>query len=80
MYDDRRGGSVFGAFLLGGLIGAVLDHETLGRAIRVVCEEPAEDVDVDVVSRCRHEREQERREDAGERQAGIDGRACRIFL
>ena len=26
------------------LIGAVLDHETLGRAIRVVCEEPAEDV------------------------------------
>ncbi len=24
MYDDRRGGSVFGAFLLGGLIGAVL--------------------------------------------------------
>jgi exopolyphosphatase/guanosine-5'-triphosphate,3'-diphosphate pyrophosphatase len=26
------------------LIGAVLDHETLGRAIRVVCAEPAEDV------------------------------------
>ena len=24
MYDDRRGGSVFGAFLLGGLIGAAL--------------------------------------------------------
>jgi gas vesicle protein len=24
MYDDRRGGSVFGAFLLGGLIGAVV--------------------------------------------------------
>lgn len=24
MYDDRRGGSMFGAFLLGGLIGAVL--------------------------------------------------------
>jgi exopolyphosphatase/guanosine-5'-triphosphate,3'-diphosphate pyrophosphatase len=26
------------------LIGAVLDHETLGRAIRVVCSDPAEDV------------------------------------
>ena len=26
------------------LIGAVLDHETLGRALRVVCAEPAEDV------------------------------------
>jgi exopolyphosphatase/guanosine-5'-triphosphate,3'-diphosphate pyrophosphatase len=26
------------------LIGAVLDHETLGRAIRVVCEAPAEEV------------------------------------
>lgn len=24
MYDDRRGGSVFGAFMLGGLIGAAL--------------------------------------------------------
>jgi exopolyphosphatase/guanosine-5'-triphosphate,3'-diphosphate pyrophosphatase len=39
------------AFAVGGsatslrrLIGAVLDHETLGRAIRVVCSDPAEDV------------------------------------
>jgi exopolyphosphatase/guanosine-5'-triphosphate,3'-diphosphate pyrophosphatase len=51
VFEGLEAPAVESAYAVGGsatslrrLIGAVLDHETLGRAIRVVCHEPAADV------------------------------------
>jgi exopolyphosphatase/guanosine-5'-triphosphate,3'-diphosphate pyrophosphatase len=51
VFEGLEAPTAHAAYAVGGsatslrrLIGAVLDHETLGRAIRVVCEAPAEDV------------------------------------
>jgi exopolyphosphatase/guanosine-5'-triphosphate,3'-diphosphate pyrophosphatase len=51
VFEGLEAPPVLGAYAVGGsatslrrLIGAVLDHETLGRAIRVVCAAPAAEV------------------------------------